>query len=1438
MRSSSFNERSYRALLKTYRKLAAGEQRILQVLAVVCQPINQTELQSVLHALATVASKDAAWQGLEDSVGKPWRERMVNGQLLQQRQNRLVCHPLLLQTLSREAVAQGIYARVAAEVLARWPVPGRRGASFHYSVDPVMGQRRLQHAFYLQRYDELFKLLGVERRFAVVDEAVSAPLVELLSSPWDEQTIIGLPGDIIFQVLAPRLFHAPADLGDVNERFALLARLVEQGVLEATGGTAIVLVQQLLYRGRLDEAQALLVKASGPTASALFSWLRCVQGDYPAAIERYQDGLKQLRKVSGKRNDFLPGMPAVCYTLSLLQSRDRPQLLLAQKFVQLVEKSRHSDEMFWIVRLLGDVASILQGQLRFEDSDLLCSRTFAVMPPYLELFRLLAHVWLEAKPEHGFKTLVTYTGTAQQAGWYWYAREGAAVLEALGQPLNSTLLKQASAHSGGANLVTLIKPIPAWQRSLLALREIVEVPAGSGPQGAASPSRLVWLLDVESGRDVLAPCEQRILKSGRWSKGRAVALRRLVDDAEGLDFLTVQDRRVCRHIRRQERWSHYSGQYELALGDALRALVGHPLVFWARNSGSAVEIVAAEPELQVQQKGQQLLIQLYPFPAEATALDGNDRSFVLIKDSEHCVRLVQYSPQHSRIAEILGEGGLTVPAEAKAQVLASIDTIAPLLTVHSDIGGGRSGAREVDADARLHLHLQPAGEGLRLEWYVRPFARAAAQLASLPDSAAQLSAPAAGSADERGVDSDGTGPAGQPELGPMFRPGEGGTTVFAEIGGEKLQTKRALEGERSAVEQLLTACQVPASVSDGEYVVDDAEAALDLLLALQDSEQGAVLAWPRGQKIRLSRETGTSKMQLSVRRERDWFALDGQLQLDEDRVLELGQLMTLLQASPGRFVHLGGGEVLALTEDLRRRLRALSAYSQSGQFHPLATEALDDALQGMAVDAGEHWRRQLGRLAEVRQLEPKVPSTLQAELRDYQREGYAWLARLAHWGAGACLADDMGLGKTVQALALILSRASQGPTLVLAPTSVCMNWLDEARRFAPTLRVQRFGEHSDRQTQLDQLQAFDVLVCSYGLLQREGERLADIAWHTIVADEAQAIKNPVTQRSRAVMALQGDFKMITTGTPVENHLGELWNLFRFINPGLLGSLKEFNQRFAVPIEVQNSREVKQQLKQLIRPFILRRMKSDVLTELPARTEVTLHVELDAQEQAFYEALRREAIKRLAETDEEANPGKQRVKMLAEIMRLRRACCNPRLVMPDSTVGSAKLKAFGSVLQELLESRHKALVFSQFVGHLDILRDYLEQKGISYQYLDGSTPAQQRQRAVEAFQSGDGDVFLISLKAGGAGLNLTAADYVIHMDPWWNPAVEDQASDRAHRMGQQRPVTIYRLVAKNTIEEKIVGMHEQKRDLANSLLEGSDMSGRMSVDEMMALLREA
>jgi SNF2 family DNA or RNA helicase len=323
----------------------------------------------------------------------------------------------------------------------------------------------------------------------------------------------------------------------------------------------------------------------------------------------------------------------------------------------------------------------------------------------------------------------------------------------------------------------------------------------------------------------------------------------------------------------------------------------------------------------------------------------------------------------------------------------------------------------------------------------------------------------------------------------------------------------------------------------------------------------------------------------------------------------------------------------------------------------------------------------------------------------------------------------MGLGKTVQALAAILLRAADGPTLVIAPTSVLMNWTDEAARFAPTLRVLAFGS-GDRQEMLDNLQAFDLVVSSYGLLQSEGEKLAGVHWQTIVLDEAQAIKNMATKRSKAAMALQAEFRVITTGTPIENHLGELWNLFQFINPGFLGSADGFNRKFSIPIEKYQDRQARAHLKKLIQPFILRRLKQDVLQELPPRTEMTLQVEMSQEEASMYEAQRRQSLEKIAEA-EEAGSGPH-MQILAEITRLRRFCCNPELVVPDCGLVSSKLKVFGDTVSELLDNGHKALVFSQFVGHLDILRKYLDKMKVSYQYLDGSTPVKKRQKRIRDF----------------------------------------------------------------------------------------------------------
>ena len=428
----------------------------------------------------------------------------------------------------------------------------------------------------------------------------------------------------------------------------------------------------------------------------------------------------------------------------------------------------------------------------------------------------------------------------------------------------------------------------------------------------------------------------------------------------------------------------------------------------------------------------------------------------------------------------------------------------------------------------------------------------------------------------------------------------------------------------------------------------------------------------------------------------------------------------------------------------------------------------------------------------------------------------------------------MGLGKTLQALTVMLARAPAGPAIVVAPTSVCANWIDEARRFTPTLNPISFG-YGDRGKMLEAAGPYDVIVCSYGLLHQEADGLATVEWETVVLDEAQAIKNRDTMRSRAAMRLGGSFRDDHDRTPIENHLGELWNLFNFINPGLLGSSVSFNAKFSTPIHQRGSSEATGRLKRLIQPFILRRTKAAVLDELPARTEITVRVEMSEPESAFYEALRQRAMDTLA--DQSDTGKKSHFRILAEIMKLRRSCCHPQLVAPEVDISGSKLEAFAEAVAELRDNGHKALVFSQFVDHLRIVRSRLDQMGIVYRYLDGSTPAAARKREVDAFQAGEGDLFLISLRAGGQGLNLTAADYVIHLDPWWNPAVEDQASDRAHRIGQTRPVTIYRLVMKNTIEEKIVDLHASKRDLADNLLEGSDMSGKISADALLALIRE-
>ncbi|MBK5940753.1 DEAD/DEAH box helicase [Halochromatium roseum] len=1188
---------------------------------------------------------------------------------------------------------------------------------------------------------------------------------------------------------------------------------------------------------RLPAAQLepLLAERTPTEALTLKGWLCVLRGDDADAISLFDQAHQAERKSTRKRNLYLPGLPGALYLLALLQRGEPDDLAKVHQQVQTCLRASVTDKLEAAFRVIGELAQVLAGQSKpSECYAIQHGFGYGAHRPLALLFRALALHWL-SEPIHADiqRALAGYAeqyaqqsakqsakqspqqtakqhteqgssqntapGIAQldEQSSRWLLSEIIALLDVIGY--RDPLPPAPATPPSLVNLTNLLKPKPPWTLALEALQRLAPDHAPSKNNQPEQDLRLVWLLVIQGSYANLEPREQKRTRGGGWTRGRAVALSRLANEPELMPHLSARDRAICACIVRERQQTPFGSatqqSYSLNPDCALLAAVGHPLVLADPSDETPLELIPARPTLRVVKQGKDLLVRIEPFPQ-------GGRGVQPVQESAHRVRLVQFDSSHQQIGEILGADGLVVPKASKKELLKTLSSVAPLLTVHSDIGGGdSSAAEEVPADVRPHLHLTPTGQGLdlglQLELFVHPFG----------------------------------------DAGPQLHPGEGSATLLTDLNGRAVSCTRDLRAERQAVQQLLTACPALADGASTSWQLDDPEAALTALEQLQALGDAVVLDWPKGKRITLSVAAQVGQLRTSVNQKQDWLELGGGLHLDDGRVLELRELLAQAAEAKGRFVRLGEREILSLSDALRRRLDGLRGLTDRGRFHPLAAPAIAELMDGMEIASSPAWEQLLARLHEVRELDPAIPSTLQAELRDYQAEGYRWLARLAHWGAGACLADDMGLGKTVQALALILARAPEGPTLVLAPTSVCGNWLDEATRFAPTLRPLRFGA-GDRAAMLAQAGPFDLIIASYGLLQTEAERLAEVQWQTIVADEAQAFKNALTKRSKAIMQLQGAFRIITTGTPIENHLGELWNLFRFINPGLLGSLESFNARFANPIEQHQDQGARQRLRQLLRPFILRRLKSEVLSELPPRTEITLSLELSDSEQALYEAVRRESIARLEDAEANANPGQQRMQLLAEIMRLRRACCHPRLALPDSTLPSSKLDAFADIVDELIENRHKALVFSQFVDHLTLIREHLDRRGIRYQYLDGSTPEPQRRAAVTAFQSGDGELFLISLRAGGAGLNLTAADYVIHMDPWWNPAVEDQASDRAHRIGQQRPVTIYRLVAKGTIEERILQLHANKRSLADALLEGTDDSSRLSYAEMLALVQDS
>ena len=581
---------------------------------------------------------------------------------------------------------------------------------------------------------------------------------------------------------------------------------------------------------------------------------------------------------------------------------------------------------------------------------------------------------------------------------------------------------------------------------------------------------------------------------------------------------------------------------------------------------------------------------------------------------------------------------------------------------------------------------------------------------------------------------------------------------------------------------------------------------------------------------KLYRQPGN--LNLAVTSGIDWFELNGEMQFG-DQVVRLPSLLAALKRGES-MVRLDDGTFGLLPEEWLKRFGTLASVGSPQKDHVQFSRAqvgfLDALLAAMPETSFDevfaNARNELQRFNGIAPAD--APNGFTGALRGYQREGVGWLHFLRQFGFGGCLADDMGLGKTIQVLALLESRRdntskpkSSGsrnggdrPSLVVAPRSLVFNWKQEAARFTPELRVL---DHtgSGRTTGDGSFDGYDLVITTYGTLRRDAAHLKNLLFDYVILDEAQAIKNASTESAKAARLLRGKHRLALSGTPIENHLGELWSLFEFLNPGLLGTASVF--QLAGIGKQSPDTETRLLLSKALKPFILRRTKSQVAKDLPEKFEQTLYCELEAEQRKLYNELRDYYRESLLGRIEQQGIQKAKILVLEALLRLRQAACHPGLIDKSKRLGSsAKLDLLLPQLNQVIDEGHKALVFSQFTSLLSIVRERLDQEHVPYEYLDGKT--RDRARRVERFQTdSECKLFLISLKAGGLGLNLTAAEYVYLLDSWWNPAVEAQAIDRSHRIGQSRQVFAYRLIARNTVEEKVLELQKGKRELADALL---------------------
>ncbi|MBX2813972.1 MAG: DEAD/DEAH box helicase [Myxococcales bacterium] len=962
----------------------------------------------------------------------------------------------------------------------------------------------------------------------------------------------------------------------------------------------------------------------------------------------------------------------------------------------------------------------------------------------------------------------------------------------------------------------------AWTRWLEELDDALDLLEQSAQD--QQQTTLWWNVDVDQ-----LIFEPYVVRPNTHRKPQKIRLDKILNAGDMADCDQAVFSSVRWH-RSQQRAAKRAGNQEEIFVHTLATLMGHPRVSVGVPGGLPWKIRRVQLNVSVctSSPGADMVLHVGShLVCREEVQNRPDRPRFFVSKTQRTIDIFLPSPAVAKFIRTWAHRSVPIPSEQLGALNERLTRLYPHVSISSDVSIIRDETICPCLDA-IALLSPLQREGLHIEFRIRPIPH-----------------------------------------GPILKPGTGREDLVSLTNvRDVVRTTRDLHAERTKILRIAESMDLSHDHDKPfHYTISKTADAIEIVKQLRLHPE-VECQWP-SQKWHAPALMNHRQLRITLEKKNDWLEIHGGAHLEQQRI-DLAVLIQAAQRDRG-YIPLKDGQFLELESTLRQQLSLLSEHLEPhrNRFRVLhhGLSALKDLLSEVPENAMTgQWQQYLENINhdEKEPLEP--PKHLQEILRPYQIAGFRWLSRLARHGAGAILADDMGLGKTLQMIAVLLQRASIGPQIVISPTSVVFNWARELQRYAPNIKVLNYTGAKRRRI-LQKVSKKSIVITSYGIIQREfdessarardneplpaAEDIRKISFSTLVVDEAQLIKNPHTRRAQAIYKLDASWKVALTGTPIENSPAELWSIFHAIFPSLLGSFDYFRTRYLPEADVIESfanrpqsvkgarpeqlRVASHALKQTIQPYILRRTKQQVARELPPRTEMVIDIELSLQERALYDDARLAAIANLRRDDvvEQTN---MHIRILAALTRLRQLACHPRLVDPSSDVRSSKMERILQVIHELLTEERRALVFSQFTKHLGLLREQLDLLKIPYIYLDGQTPTHRRSALVDEFQTGNTPIFLISLKAGGTGLNLTAADTVIHLDPWWNPAVEDQATDRAHRIGQTQPVTVLRMVSLGTIEQKILDLSHDKRRLVTDLLGGAHIPAQLSSEELAQLIR--